>query len=153
MIGYSIFFTFNELTDSKNHPELVGNNRKDAMKFVNAGKRLSKLMESIREVLGNTPIDVSSGFRNRLLNIAVGSKAKNSAHQRFEAVDASKKDMTIDEMFKHLIEAHKAGLLPDLRKVIREDHKGICHIEVKMKADEPTSFYTTKDNVKFKKVA
>lgn len=153
MTGYSKYFTFNELTDSDSFPKLVPNNRKDAMQFQNAGKRLSKLLESIRHILGDKPLKVTSGFRNPLLNLSVGSKAKNSAHQRFEAADLLPNDeMKINDMFKVIMTAYKEGLLPDLRKAIREDHKGIIHIETKMKADEVTYFYTTNDNVKFKAV-
>jgi hypothetical protein len=53
-------------------------------------------------------------------------------------------------MFKAIVMAQRGGLLPDLRKAICEDHKGIIHIEVKMKATEATEFYTTSDNIKFK---
>lgn len=152
MKGYSKYFSFEELTDSDSFPHLVEQNRKHAMQFINAGKRLSKLLESIRHILGDKPLTVSSGFRNPTLNIAVGSKAKNSTHQRFEAADLFIKDRPLQEAFVALMTAHKGGLLPDLRKAIREDHKGIIHVEVKMKAEELTEFYTTKDNVKFKKV-
>jgi hypothetical protein len=152
MEGYSKYFTFEELTDSVSFPELVSNNRKHAMQFINAGKRLSKLLESIRHVLGDNPINATSGFRNKTLNIAVGSKAKNSAHQRFEAADIEPNGISIKEAFTSIIMAQRAGLLPDMRKLIREDHKGILHIEVKMKADEVIEFYTTSDNIKFKKV-
>lgn len=152
MTGYSTFFTFEELTDSNSFPELVEQNRKNAQQFQNAGKRLSKLLETVRHILGDKPLTVTSGFRNPSLNKAIGSKAKSSAHMRFEAADIVPNGMNIKEAFTALIMAHKGGLLPDLRKVIREDHKGILHIEVKMKADEETSFYTTKDNVSFKAV-
>lgn len=152
MNGYSDFFTFEELTDSDSFPNLVEKNRKHAMQFINAGKRLSKLLESIRHILGDKPLTVSSGFRNRELNIAVGSKAKNSAHQRFEAADIVPNGMSLSEAFNALMNAQRGGLLADLRKAIREDHKGIIHIEVKMKADEAVNFYTTNDNVKFKAV-
>jgi hypothetical protein len=152
MKGYSTFFTFEELTDSNSFPELLENNRKHAMQFINAGKRLSKLLESVRYILGDKPLKVTSGFRNQLLNIAVGSKAKNSAHQRFEAADILPNGVSLQEAFTAILMAQRGGLLPDLRKAIREDHKGIIHVEVKMKADEPTEFYTTNDNVKFKRV-
>lgn len=149
---FSKFFTFEELTNSKDHPELVANNRKDAMVFINAGKRLSKLLESVRHIWGDNRVNVTSGFRNHLLNAAVGSLAKSSAHLRFEAGDTIPSGMSINEAFTALLTAHRAGLLPDLRKAIREDHRGIIHIEVKMSASEPTAFYTTKDNKKFKAV-
>jgi len=153
VVGYNKFFSFDELTDSTDHKGLVEQNRKDAMIYVNSGKRLSKLLGSIREIW-NKSIEATSGFRNKTLNLAVGSKAKNSSHQRFEASDLLPPDgVSLNDFFKGIMDAFKKGLLPDLRKVIREDHRGICHVEVKMKADEPTSFYTTNDNINFKKVA
>jgi len=153
MISYSKYFTFMELTDSDSHPELVVKNRADAIKYQNAGKRLSKLLESIRHILGDKSITVSSGFRNPELNLAIKSKAKNSKHTLFEAADIVPNGMSIKEAFTALIMAQKGGLLPDLRKVIREDHKGILHVEVKMSAQEEHSFYTTNDNINFKGVA
>jgi hypothetical protein len=147
--SYSKYFTFKELTDSKGHPEMVSANRLDAKQFQNAGKRLSKLLESIRHILGDKPITVTSGYRNARLNKAVGSVAKNSAHLRFEAADI-KPEMNLKEAFNALIMAHKGGLLPDLRKVLIES--SWLHVQVKMNVDEPTEFYTTNDNVNFTKV-
>ena len=150
--GYDKNFTFDELTNSSSFPELVKDNRKDALLFVNAGKRLSKLFGSIRAIW-NKPIIATSGFRNKKLNRAVGSLAENSTHQRFEAGDLlPPKGVSLNQMFEDIMKAFNDGLLPDLRKVIREDHRGICHIEVKMKADETTVFYTTNDNRKFKRI-
>ena len=152
MTGYSKFFTFEELTNSSSFPNLVEANRRHAQQFQNAGKRLSKLLESIRGILGDKPLSVTSGFRYRELNIAVGSKAKNSSHQRFEAADILPNGgLTLSDVFKAIVMAQRGGLLPDLRKAIREDNKGVIHIEVKMKADEPVEFYTTNDLIKFRK--
>jgi len=150
MEGYSKYFTFEELTDSDNHPALVPKNRIDAIQFKLAGKRLSKLLESIRHILGDTPLKVTSGYRNHLLNKAVGSVAKSSAHMRFEAADIKPK-MNLKEAFNALIMAHKGGLLPDLRKVLIES--SWLHIQVKMNMDDPTEFFTTNDNINFTKVA
>ena len=149
MESFSKFFTFEGLTDSVSHPELVTQNRIDAKKFMLAGKRLSKLLESIRHLFGDEPLKVNSGYRNPVLNKAIGSIAKSSTHMKFEAVDIIP-NMPLKEAFNALVSAQRSGLLPDLRKVIREDHKGILHIEVKMNADEVCHFYTTSDNIKFK---
>ena len=45
--GFSEHFSFEELTDSS-HKELVAKNRNEAMEYLIAGKRLSKLLESIQ---------------------------------------------------------------------------------------------------------
>jgi len=153
MDNFSKYFTLKELTNSESHPETVAQNRLDAKQYLLAGKRLSKLLESIRHILGDNPLKVTSGFRNARLNKAIGSKAKNSAHMRFEAADIVPNGMSIQEALIAIINAQRGGLLNDLRKVIREDHKGIIHVEVKMDADEEVNFYTTNDNVNFSRVA
>ena len=153
MESFSEYFTFKELTDSVSHPEMVAQNRLDAKQYLLAGKRLSKLLESIRHILGDKPLKVSSGYRNQRLNTAIGSKAKSSAHLKFEAADITPSGMSISEGLIALMTAQRGGLLQDLRKAIREDHKGIIHVEVKMDTSEPTAFYTTNDNIKFKGVA
>ena len=152
MDGFSIYFTFEALTDSKSHPQLVIKNRFDSQKYINAGKRLSKLLESIRHILGNKPITVNSGFRNPALNLAVGSKAKSSAHLRFEACDIVPINMSIDDAFYILIKAKEDGLLPDLRKVLQEG--SWLHVEVSMGAGDYRGFFVSKDgNNTWEKVA
>lgn len=146
MEGFSKYFTFEELTDSEGHPSLVPQNRIDAKRYVNAGKRLSKLLETIRHILGDKPIKINSGFRNTKLNKAVGSKSTNSKHTIFEAVDIKPSSMTIQEAFEALIEAHKEGLIPDLRKVLQEG--SWLHVEVSMNVDDYRGFFVSNDGNK-----
>ena len=149
MQGFHKNFTFEELTRTR-HTSLQQKNIKESLKFINAGKRLSKLLGSIRESYGFA-LSVSSGYRCPELNVAVGSKAKSSTHMKFEAADVIPRGKTAKEFFDWLEENRdKFG---DLRKAIYESHKGIVHIEVKMSADEPQTFYTTNDNVAFKSIA
>lgn len=149
--GFSNFFTFAELTYSAGHPELVSQNRIDAKQYRIAGKRLSKLLESIRHILGDAPLKVNSGFRNPDLNLAVGSKAKNSSHMRFEAADIVP-TIPIKEAFTALINAHRGGLLPDLRKVLQEGTW--LHVEVSMSQDDHRGFFVSNDgNKTWQKVA
>lgn len=49
-------------------------------------KRLCEVLEKVRTVLGNKPINISSGFRNTEVNRAVGG-VWNSAHLTGEAAD------------------------------------------------------------------
>ncbi len=150
--GFSNFFTFEALTNSANHPELVAQNRIDANRYVNAGKRLSKLLESIRHILGDAPIKVNSGYRNMLLNKAVGSKVTASSHTRFEAADIVPTNMSINDAFHKLMEAHKIGLLPDLRKVLQEGTW--LHCEVSMSIGDYRGFFVSNDgNNTWEKVA
>jgi len=152
-------FSFAELTNSAGHPELVSQNRIDAKKCRLAGKRLSKLLESIRHILGDKPITVSSGFRNEALNKAVGSRQdgkdgrKLSNHCKFEACDIVTQ-MPIKEAFNALMNAHRGGLLPDLRKCIIEQigSRKWLHIEVTMKVGDYIGFLTTSDGVNYTKV-
>lgn len=150
--GFSEHFSFEELTDSENHPNLVPQNRIDAKRYMLAGKRLSKLLDSIRHVLRDAPIKVNSGYRNMLLNKAVGSKAIASAHTRFEAADIVPSNMTINEAFKVLMDAKKGGLLPDLRKVLQEGTW--LHVECAMSKDDYRGFFISHDgNKTWEKVA
>lgn len=152
MDGFSKYFTFEELTNSAGHPSLVSKNRVDAVRYQNSGKRLSKLLESVRHILGGKPLTVNSGFRNPSLNKAVGSKALNSKHTLFEAVDIVPSGMSIKEAFTALVIAHKGGLLPDLRKVLQEG--SWLHVEVSMGVGDYRGFFVSHDgNVTFEKVA
>ena len=149
--GFSKFFTFEELTDSKKHPELVLANREYAKHYLLAGKRLSKLLESIRHILGDKPLTINSGCRDDALNLAVGSKAKNSKHKLFEAVDIVPSNMTIQQAFDKLQKAYKEGLLPDLRKVLQEG--SWLHVEVSMSVNDYRGFFVSYDhNETFTKV-
>lgn len=150
--NFSPYFSFAELTNSESHPELVSQNRVDATRYRLEGKRLSKLLESIRHILGDKPLKVNSGYRNTLLNKAVGSKSTKSAHTRFEAADIVPNGMSIKEAFTTLMNAHRGGLLPDLRKVL---HEGTwLHVEVSMTKDDHRGFFVSHDgNKTWEKVA
>ena len=150
--GFSNFFTFADLTYSASHQDLVSQNRIDANRYKLAGKRLSKLLESIRSVLGDKPIKVNSGYRNMKLNKAVGSVVTTSSHTRFEAADIVPTNMTINEAFEAIMKAHKDGLLPDLRKVLQEGTW--LHVEVSMGVGDYRGFFVSKDgNKTWEKVA
>ena len=152
MDGFSRLFTFEELTDSKRHPELVEANRVDAAQYIENGRALSKLMEDIRHILGDEPIIINSGHRFILLNRAVGSKSDNSTHTKFKACDAVPTNMSIQKAFEKLISAKKAGLLPNLRKVLQEGTW--LHIEVMMPGDDFRGFFVSHDgNNTWEKVA
>ncbi len=152
MANFSEFFTFEELTNSEDHSQLVPQNRVDAKVYINAGKRLSKLLETIRIILGEKPIKINSGFRNARLNTAVKSKNSKSKHTVFEAADIKPSSMSIDEAFKMLIHARKSGLLPDLRKVLQEG--SWLHVEVSMSEGDYRGFFVSHDgNTTWNKVA
>lgn len=150
--GFALHFSFAELTNSVSHPELVTQNRIEAKRYRLAGKRLSKLLESIRHILGDKPLKVTSGYRNMKLNKAVGSLVTASSHTRFEAADIIPTSMSVKEAFETLMEARKDGLLPDLRKCIIEKNTWL-HIEVSMSVGDYKGFLTTADGKTYTKVA
>ena len=146
---FNKYFSFDELTDSDNHKELLARNREDAVEYAIIGKRLSELLGQIREILGNNPIKVTSGFRNEFLNKAVGSVAKSSAHLRFSAADIIPSGMSVEQAFGELLlNRHK---LPELKKCIIEKNTWL-HIEVKLSIDEEQQFYKSKDGIHFQSV-
>lgn len=150
MQGFSKYFTFEAMTNSTSYPHTVEANRREAMPFINSGKRLSKLMESIRLFLG-VPMQESSGFRGATLTKA-GKFSTSSKHTRFEALDSVPIGMSVDEAFDKIKE--NAHLFGDLRRVIKEQigDKEWLHIEAKMRADEPQVFAIMTDTIKYKVV-
>lgn len=146
MEGFSKYFTFEELTDSEHHPSLVNQNRSDAQKYISSGAKLSKLLESIRHILGDKPVKINSGYRNSKLNSAVGSKVTTSSHTRFEAADIVPSSMNINSAFKTLMSAKEHGLLPDLRKVLQEGTW--LHVEVSTNPNDYRGFWTSNDGNK-----
>ena len=148
---FSRYFTFEELTDSREHKHMVETNRIHAKTFISSGEKLSQLLQDIRAILGGKPIKVTSGFRDKFLNAAVGSKAKTSAHMRFEAADIQHSELSAIEAFYLIIENKEK--LPTLRKVILEQvGTKWLHIEVKTSESDTLAFYTTDDGKTFIKV-
>lgn len=151
MQGFTKYFTFEAMTDSSRYPETVEANRKEAMQFILAGKRLSKMMTSVRLFLG-VPMQESSGYRGPTLTEA-GNFSETSKHTKFEALDSVTIGMPVEKAF-YLIKEN-AHRFPDLRKVILEKVKGKVwlHMEVKMSVDEPQTFWTTIDGKSYTEVA
>ena len=140
---FSKYFTFEALTNSIEHEELVPKNREDAKKFMKSGEKLSMLLEEIRGILGDMPIKVNSGFRNQPLNKAVGSKSKNSKHTLFEAADIKPSNMSVQQAFKLLMKARESGKLVQLRKVLHESTW--LHCEVSTAPNDYRGFFVSKD--------
>lgn len=163
MEGFSKYFTFEELTNSANHPNLVVENRKDAMQFLEAGKRNSILLEDIKFIaLDGDIVDVSNGHRCDSLNKAVGGVdriingvKKLSKHRIFEATDSVPRKHTVKDAFKKIMDAHKAGKLPNLRKCIIEEVHGKIwlHTEAMQPNDKFLGFWETTDAKNYTRVA
>ncbi len=79
-------FNFDELTDSKDNPDLVKTNREEALKYEDSLKKVAnELLEPIRKNY-NVSIRVNSGFRGKTLNQKVGGSL-TSQHCLGEAAD------------------------------------------------------------------
>lgn len=142
-------FTFFELTDSTRYPELVAQNRLDAMSYQKQLKYLAGAWEEVRSLL-KVAIDISSGYRNPTLNRKVGSRALG--HTTGLCGDGIPR-MDVAEAFKIImVNRH---LLPSVRKVIFETIKGDkwLHIEAKTEAGQPQDFYTTLDGKTYTRIA
>jgi zinc D-Ala-D-Ala carboxypeptidase len=148
MEGFNKFFTFEQLTVTSHQSELY-RNREESKPYLLAGKRLSKLLGSIREILGDKPIKVTSGFRGETLNRKVGG-AKASKHLKFEAADIVPIHTDVQTAFNTIMK--RRNELPDLRRVIIEKIGGKewLHVEVKMDAKEDQVFASIGDDGKYR---
>ena len=82
-MNLSPHFALSELTISSQYPEIP--NQPDNIILARL-ETLAWRMELVREILGNQPIHVSSGYRSKALNEAIKG-SKNSAHMEGRAVD------------------------------------------------------------------
>jgi len=91
-------FTLEELTHT-DHRELDNTPNGDEVANLT---RLADFLEQVKVILGGKPIMVSSGFRSKALNDAVGSK-DSSQHRVGCAADFRVPGMTPDEVVKAII--------------------------------------------------
>jgi len=133
-------FSFYELTDSKRHPELVPQNRVDAMAYQKQLKYTACAHEEIRAVLG-VPLNMSSGYRNPRLNKIVGG-SPTSGHTKGLCGDSIPR-MDVKKAFEILL--RNKDKLPSVKKVILENFGGDIwlHTEAKVEVNQPQKFYTT----------
>lgn len=150
MEGFSKYFTFENMTKSESYPQTVEKNRKEAMEFIDNGRRLSKLMEKIRLFLG-VPMKETSGFRGKALTKA-GKFSETSKHTTFEALDCVPIGMSVDDAFYKI--KSNVHIFCGLRRVIKEkkDGKEWLHIEARASCDEPQVFAIMTDEIKYKEV-
>ena len=134
-------FSFEELTNSESHPDLVPQNMADARRFEKQMRYTACTLEEIRKVLG-VPMKVTSGFRNVALNKAVGG-SPTSGHTKGLCADFQPIGLEISHAFD-MIQANKSKC-PSLKKCIYESVRGSkwLHIETKTEASQPQQFFTT----------
>jgi hypothetical protein len=109
-MNLSPHFTLDELTHT-DHREI--DNTPNQAEIDNL-QRLANFLEEVKTVLGGKPVMISSGFRCKALNDAVGSK-DSSQHRVGCAADFRVPSMTPDEVVKAIV---ASGLGFD--QVIRE---------------------------------
>jgi uncharacterized protein YcbK (DUF882 family) len=106
-------FTLDELTASETAERNGWDNTPNEQELANL-QRLAEFLEDIKEALGGKPIMVSSGYRGKQVNDAVGSK-DSSQHRVGCAVDFRVPGLTPDQVVRAII---ASGLPYD--QVIRE---------------------------------
>ena len=122
-MNLSPHFTLDELTHT-DHREIDNSPTQDE---INNLQQLANFLEEVKTVLGGKPIMISSGFRCKALNDAVGSK-DTSQHRTGFAADFRVPGMTPDEVVRAVI---ASGIGYD--QIIREFDRW-THISV---ADKP----------------
>ena len=106
-------FTLDELTSSETAERNGWDNTPNETELANL-KRLALFLEDVKTALGGKPIMVSSGYRGKQVNDAVGSK-DTSQHRVGCAVDFRVPQLTPDQVVQAII---ASGLPYD--QVIRE---------------------------------
>lgn len=101
MIRLTPHFTLEELTVSETATRLGWGNQPDERAIKNL-QRLAKLLEAVKTVLGGKPIMVTSGYRSKLVNDAVGSK-DTSQHRIGCAADIKVPGMTPQQVVKAIV--------------------------------------------------
>jgi hypothetical protein len=118
-MNLSPHFTLDELTHT-DHREI--DNSPNQAEIENL-QRLANFLEEVKTVLGGKPVMISSGFRCKALNDAVGSK-DSSQHRVGCAADFRVPGMTPDEVVRAII-ASGIGYQQIIREFDRWTHISI----------------------------
>ena len=97
-MNLSPHFTLDELTHT-DHREIDNTPTQDEISNL---QQLANFLEEVKTVLGGKPIMISSGFRCKALNDAVGSK-DTSQHRTGFAADFRVPGMTPDEVVRTIV--------------------------------------------------
>ena len=97
-MNLSPHFTLDELTHT-DHREIDNTPTQDEISNL---QQLANFLEEVKTVLGGKPIMISSGFRCKALNDAVGSK-DTSQHRTGFAADFRVPGMTPDEVVRAVV--------------------------------------------------
>jgi hypothetical protein len=118
-MNLSPHFTLEELTHT-DHRELDNTPNQNE---INNLQRLANFLEEVKTALGGKPVMISSGFRCKALNDAVGSK-DSSQHRIGAACDFRVPGMTPDEVVRAII-ASGIGYDQIIREFDRWTHVSI----------------------------
>ena len=114
-------FTLDELTNTNKSDELRAINRETALNGQETLKNLTALAQKILQPIRDfykQPVVISSGYRCKALNVAVGG-SQTSQHSYGEAADIQIEGISVDKLFEDL-KSGKVVPLDDVGQVIKE---------------------------------
>lgn len=115
--------TFEKVTDSTSKPALVPQNRIEAKKYLAPLTEVAEVVQIIIDFYGK-PASISSGYRGKTLNTAIGSKTTASQHIYGEALDFSIIGVPVWQVYQDICERKIPNLPYDkLGQVILEKYK------------------------------
>lgn len=114
-------FTWAEILRSDKADELGDANEPEEAHVANI-KALAVGLEQVRRILGNTPVHITSGYRNPRVNAAVGG-VPHSAHALGLAADFYHGELTAYEAAKRLAQSTLA-----FDQLIYEKSRNIVHV-------------------------
>lgn len=124
-------FTLDELTNTNKSDELRAINRETALNGQETLKNLTALAQKILQPIRDfykQPVVVSSGYRCKALNVAVGG-SQTSQHSHGEAADIQIEGISVDKLFEDL-RSGKVVPLDDVGQVIKEKVGGAEWIHI-----------------------
>lgn len=78
-----------------------GSRKPESRAALNNIKRIAEVMEDVRQILGNQPIQVNSFYRPPAINRAVGGSSR-SRHISGDAIDFVPRSMSVNEAYRKL---------------------------------------------------
>lgn len=120
-MNLSPHFTLEEFTRS-DAAKKIGNDNEPTPEHLENLKATAEGMELVRTACGNVPVAVSSGYRNPVVNHAVGG-VPNSDHALGWACDFTVPPMSLDDIAAKIMSAE----IP-FDQLIKETSRSILHI-------------------------
>lgn len=134
-------FTLAEMVFSQTAIRKQLDNTPDQVQIENLKKLCTEVLEHIRVLVGK-PIQVTSGYRSKKVNRAVGG-SRTSQHQQGEAADIQVKGLTTQELFDIII---KSDLI-QFDQIIQEFDEWV-HISFSSKKNRRSILYARHSTTK-----